>query len=265
MAAAFSGATSSTLTITDVSDSDAGIYSATVTNLAGSVTSSNVTLTVNDLPFIAAQPQSQTVLAGANVTLNVTVYGAPPFVFQWYFKGTPFGVPAAGTTFSSCTLTNVGSGQAGNYSVLVVNDYGSATSSDALLRVIVPPTVTLKFWAGYPVLNLGGMLGSNFVVQYSTNLAGTNWMNLLSLTNLPASPYLFLDSGGVGQPARFYRRICSEQEAAFPALPSVRRCWWWRNEAGGAERLFRKPPRMSSITEFDASKQGLFKLATIAI
>jgi hypothetical protein len=43
------------------------------------------------------------------------------------------------------------------------------------------------------------------VVQYSANLADTNWLNLLSLPNLPASPYLFLNSGGVGQPARFYR------------------------------------------------------------
>jgi len=49
------------------------------------------------------------------------------------------------------------------------------------------------------------MLSSNFVVEYSTNLAGTNWLNLLSLTNLPVSPYLFLDSGGAGEPGRFYR------------------------------------------------------------
>jgi hypothetical protein len=48
-------------------------------------------------------------------------------------------------------------------------------------------------------------MGSNFVVQYSTNLAGSNWTHLLSLTNLAFSPYLFLDSSGVGQPARFYR------------------------------------------------------------
>ena len=31
-------------------------------------------------------------------------------------------------------------------------------------------------------LNLDGMLSSNFVLQYCTNLAGTNWMNLLSLS-----------------------------------------------------------------------------------
>jgi len=73
------------------------------------------------------------------------------------------------------------------------------------LTVIVPPTLALQLWAGYPLLDLSGMLSSNFVVQYSTNLASTNWMNLLSLSNLPASPYLFLDPVGDGEPARFYR------------------------------------------------------------
>jgi hypothetical protein len=43
------------------------------------------------------------------------------------------------------------------------------------------------------------------MVQYSTNLAGTNWINLLSLSNLSASPYLFLDPAGVVPPAQFYR------------------------------------------------------------
>jgi hypothetical protein len=74
-----------------------------------------------------------------------------------------------------------------------------------MLTVIVPPTLALQVWTGYPLLNLDGMLGSNFVVQYSTNLAGTNWINLLSLSNLSTSPWPFLDPAGVGQPARFYR------------------------------------------------------------
>jgi uncharacterized repeat protein (TIGR03803 family) len=286
-----SGATNRTLTIASVSDADAAVYSAVVSDATGSVTTSNAVLTVKDLPFIASQPQSQTVGLGSNVTFNVIVYGAPPFVFQWYFNETPLGSLSTGTNFSY-TLTNVGTNQAGNYSVLVVNDYGSvtssnaaltvkvfppsmglqpssqrvmigssasfsvslisgtppfsyqwrfngtnllnatnavfaiqavaatstgkysvvvtnlagsATSSNALLTVIIPPTLSLQFGAGYPLLDLNGMLSNNFVVQYSTNLAGTNWMNLLSLTNLLSSPYLFLDSGGVGQPARFYR------------------------------------------------------------
>ncbi len=49
------------------------------------------------------------------------------------------------------------------------------------------------------------MLSSNFVVQYSTNLGGSNWIDLLSLTNLPSSPYVFLDPAGDAEPARFYR------------------------------------------------------------
>jgi hypothetical protein len=49
------------------------------------------------------------------------------------------------------------------------------------------------------------MLSSNFVVQYSTNLAGPNWVNLLSISNLSVSPYPFLDPAGAGKPSRVYR------------------------------------------------------------
>jgi hypothetical protein len=52
---------------------------------------------------------------------------------------------------------------------------------------------------------IASVLSSNFVVQYSTNLAGSKWVNLLSLTNLTANPYLFLDPAGEGEPVRFYR------------------------------------------------------------
>ena len=108
-------------------------------------------------------------------------------------------------TNAAYAIQAVGATNTGNYSVVVTNLAGSVTSSNAFLTVIVPPTLALQLWAGYPLLDLNGMLSSNFVVQYSTNLAGTNWMNLLSLTNLPASPYLFLDPAGDGEPARFYR------------------------------------------------------------
>jgi hypothetical protein len=89
--------------------------------------------------------------------------------------------------------------------VVVTNFAGSMTSSNALLVVLVPPSLALQLWAGYPLLNLNGMLSNNFVVQYNTDLTGTNWINLLSLTNLSFSPYLFLDPAGVVPPARFYR------------------------------------------------------------
>ena len=83
------------------------------------------------------------------------------------------------------------------------NGYG--TVFRLLLPPVVPPTLAFQFVAGCPQLNLAGMVNNNFVVQYSTNLAGTNWMNLLCVTNLSASPYQFPDPAGAGQPARFYR------------------------------------------------------------
>jgi hypothetical protein len=51
------------------------------------------------------------------------------------------------------------------------------------------------------------MLSNNFVVQYNTDLSGTNWTTLLSLSNLLTTPYLLLDPAGVVPPARFYRAL----------------------------------------------------------
>jgi uncharacterized repeat protein (TIGR03803 family) len=200
-----SGVTNSTLTIANVSDADAANYSAVVSDAYSGVATSNATLTVNDSLFFAAQPLSQMVRAGSMVSFTAIVYGAPPFVFQWSFNQRPIGSPTTGTNSSSFTLTNVGTNQAGNYSVEVFNGTGNLTSSNAVLTVIVSPTLALQILAGYPLVSLYGTLGNNYVVEYSTNLADTNWQTLLSLTNLPASPYQFLDPSGVGQPARFYR------------------------------------------------------------
>ncbi len=286
-----SGATNSTLTIANLSDADAAVYRAVVSDAANSVTTSNATLTVNDSLFIATQPLSQTVGVGSNVTFTATAYGAPPFIFQWYYSNSPAGSPTSGTNVSSYTLTNVQTNQSGNYKVQVINGLGSLTSSNALLTVkvyppiigiqptnqrvmiggsvsfivsvggtapfvyhwrfngtnilgatniaytipavvatntgnysvvitnsagsvtssnafltvVIPPTMSLKLLAGYPVLNLNGMLSNSFVVQYSADLTGTNWITLLSLSNLLISPYQFLDPAGVVPPARFYR------------------------------------------------------------
>jgi hypothetical protein len=205
-----SGATNSTLIITTVSDNDAASYSVTITSAGGSGSSSNATLTVNDSMIIAAQPLSQTVGAGSTVTFNATVYGAAPFVIQWYFNQTPIGPPIADANFLSYTLSNVGTNQTGNYTVQVIYDDGSLTSSNAVLNVIPQPTLDLQILAGYPVLNLYGTPGNDFLVQYNTNLADTNWIKLLSLTNLSTKSYLFLDPSGVDQPGLFYRAFFTQ-------------------------------------------------------
>jgi uncharacterized repeat protein (TIGR03803 family) len=199
-----SGATNDTLTIASVSDSDAATYTVVVSDGSDDVTTTNATLTVNDMLLFAAQPLSQTAGAGSMVTFTTTVYGAAPFLFQWYFNSNPIGSPTAGTNYSSYTLTDVGTNQAGDYSVQVFNGAGSLTSSNAVLTVVPQPELLLKVSAGYPLLSLYGTPGDTYQVQYSTNLAQTNWINL-SLIDLSTNLFQFLDPGGFGQPARFYR------------------------------------------------------------
>jgi hypothetical protein len=68
---------------------------------------------------------------GQDATFNLTVIGASPLNFQWRSNGVAI---AAGTN-SSLLLTNVQPSYAANYSVVVTNAFGSATSSNAALLV----------------------------------------------------------------------------------------------------------------------------------
>ena len=287
------GATNAVYTIPDVAVADAGNYSVVVINSEGSVMSDDAMLMVLDTPIFATHPLSQTVGVGSNVTLSAMAYGATPLVFQWHFNGSPVGAPTTGTNVSFLTLANVQTNKSGNYHVQVFNGFGSATSSDAALSVvvfppsiviqpsnqnpllgdsasftvsvsgtppfqfqwqfnganipgatnatytipalaesdagnysvvvvnsagnvtsanatlsvIVPPKLGLQMLAGYPLLSLNGMLGSNFNVQYVSSLTATNWVNLRTIPNLSATPFQFLDTAGSTSPARYYRAI----------------------------------------------------------
>ncbi len=88
-------------------------------------------------PVIAVQPQSQTVVAGATVTLSVGATGTRPLGYQWLLNSNS--IPMA--TGSSLVLTNVQFSEAGAYSVMVSNPVGTLTSSNAVLTVTRPPAL----------------------------------------------------------------------------------------------------------------------------
>jgi hypothetical protein len=95
-------------------------------------------------PQIASQPQSQTVTAGANVTFTVAASGSPVPTYQWYYAGSSLTNvinQISGATTNTLSLTNVQSGNAGNYTVTVTNSVGSSTSNAAQLTVTsITPT-----------------------------------------------------------------------------------------------------------------------------
>ncbi|MEW6302216.1 MAG: immunoglobulin domain-containing protein [Verrucomicrobiota bacterium] len=129
-----SGATGSSFTLNNVSSADAADYTVFVSNSAGSITSAPATLTVTLPPAISLPPQSQTVSAGASVTFSVTAPGTAPLSYQWRKDGTNI----SGATGASLTLISVLAADAGDYSVVVSNSAGSATSVAATLTVNTP-------------------------------------------------------------------------------------------------------------------------------
>jgi hypothetical protein len=86
-------------------------------------------------PTIASQPASRTVIVGSSATFAVGASGTGPLSYQWAREG----VPLAGATDSSLTLSNIQLANAGRYAVVVTNAQGSVTSSNAVLTVNLPP------------------------------------------------------------------------------------------------------------------------------
>lgn len=98
-------------------NTDAGIYKIVYTN--------------SNAPIITSQPQSQTVTAGQHAMFSVAASGAAPLSYQWKKNGA--NIPGANATTYSITSTS--QGDAGQYTVLVSNSYGSVLSSVATLSV----------------------------------------------------------------------------------------------------------------------------------
>lgn len=123
-------ATNAVLVLTNVQFSQSGPYSVVVTNAFGSAASSNLLLGVIPV-VIAVQPQSQSTCLGTSLTLGVSATGLGPFSYQWECNGAAL----AGATGSTLTLTNVGLANAGAYTVLVSDPFGSTTSAAASVAV----------------------------------------------------------------------------------------------------------------------------------
>jgi hypothetical protein len=161
------GSTSNLLTLVNVLGAVGGAYTVVVSNLAGVVTSTPpAVLTVID-PVITAQPVSQTNLAGSAAVFSVQAYGTAP-QYQWYKNGQP----VSSGTQAGLTLAAVNDGDAGGYSVVVSNPYGSVSSTTAMLTVWDPPVI-----AAVPVggTNVAGTTAALSVQAVGTEPLSYQW------------------------------------------------------------------------------------------
>lgn len=150
-------------------------------------------------PLIFAQPQSQVGLWTRHVTFGVTAFGAEPLKYQWQ-KG---GIPIPNGTNSTLVLTNLQASDEGSFSVVVSNDWGSVTSSNAFLTVN-PYGVSIAL---HPAVTIDGVVGLTYGIQCTTDLTSTNnWQGLANIT-LSAPTQLWVDVRPATAPQRYYRVV----------------------------------------------------------
>ena len=145
------GATADQLALNGVQAADAGDYTLTVTNAAGSGTSIPVRVTVKagqpprftrELPFSAVAP-------GGAITLSATGLASGTVTYQWFKDG----VEIEGATKASFDITEFRPADVGRYAVSMTNSFGRVMSSEgeltgyeaAVLSIVRQPAAVTEF------------------------------------------------------------------------------------------------------------------------
>src|SRR6266496_4181093 len=95
-------------------------------------------------PVITTQPSSLTNIAGTTATFSVEATGTEPLHYQWQFNT----LERTDQTNAVLVLTNVQTGDAGSYTVVITNVDGAVTSAVATLTVLVSPRINFLRLSG---------------------------------------------------------------------------------------------------------------------
>lgn len=168
------------------------------------------TLTIEPPPEITLQPVSVMANVTSNVNFSVTATGTAPLSYQWRKNSTVL----IGDINASLMLSNVQTNQAGNYTVVVTNAWGSVTSSVAVLTVnrltqtisfgalpnkrvdAAPFTLSATASSGLPVSFTSANPG---VVTVSGNIATIAGIGSTTITASQSGDAIFLPAANVNQ------------------------------------------------------------------
>ncbi len=126
-------------------------------------------------PSIFSQPLSQTIYSGETATLNIGAYGTLPLSYEWFLNGQSL----TGGTNATFQITGTQPTDAGDYSVIVANAFGSVTSQVATLSVLPSRTLALTSPAAsqegtaisvpLQLFSEGDVGGMTFALHYDSN------------------------------------------------------------------------------------------------
>ncbi len=197
----------------------------------------------NNPPVIDGQPQSQAVSEGSPAAFSVNATGGPLY-YQWQFNG----VNLPGATAASYDLSSAQPANAGIYAVIVTSPTGSAVSSNALLTVYAPPTITnqpasqtclqgatVAFSVGAGPQPLAYQWEENGRPLFnSANVSGatTATLTLSNVTTASSGGYSVLANNGYGFAASS-NAVLTVFFVPPPDSPQPY-AWWQLNEGAGA-------------------------------
>lgn len=201
-----------TLALPSLTTAASGTYVAVATNPYGSATSAPVTLTViAGPPVISVAPTDLAVYPGGTAKFKVAAGGSLPISYQWFFGSTPI----TGATGNSFALPEIGVADAGAYSVVTTNPYGSVTNTAALTVLPIDTAYAAQVLSSGPIAywKLNETSGSKFADSIQ-HLDGT--LNATVTTGVAGPRPAFATGFGTTNTAFAYNGATSDSTA--PAL-----------------------------------------------
>jgi hypothetical protein len=144
---------------------DGVVWSVTVSNQAGEVTTTMPTVQVFAQPPTITQPQDQVTMPGRDVTFSVsaTSHERVPVTFQWYRDDQPM----PGQTHAQLVLMGVTAADAAaHFHVVATNRFGAVTSRTVRLMLDEPLRITRQ------PTSLTAVVGETVVFAVETNRPG---------------------------------------------------------------------------------------------
>jgi hypothetical protein len=205
-------ATGSTYQILNVEKAHAGSYYAVVYCYSGGPQGEHIsqtaTLTVVEGPSLRTPIPSQTAVTGSTVQFRAHARGDEPLSYQWFFQGQSI---SPGGTNPGLWLENVGSANAGVYTVVITNLGGMLTSQPAALAVIPPVPMS-------PVrgIKVQGTPGNSVIVEAASDpVSYADWTPVTAASLSLTQQWLF-DTALPLPAQRFYR---ARQSSGDPGPP----------------------------------------------